>query len=538
MTAGLMGGGTEADPWLITSMAEMLVVLRDAAGTGFYRVAAELDDGGFYSLPPVTNSVASGYAPKVIDGDGYQFKIGFDVATSGPLAVFGGVHFRNIAIHVRSVARNASFLNVLYQCSVTDVAVYAERAVGSSGATTLNILSANSGMARLIPPDASRLVLFNGVAPSVAQSYFLGFSASGVNSSDCYVYTTGTPGDGLTKLTQPPTLQLLDELSGGSFSSHGWWQQDANLMPYQAATVALNLATVADSASRSRLVWLESEGYSRLIAESDQVGAAQAAVRIRKLSSFTLFASEDYGADELLPGRLISQGRRYLPPADTGYVYVAGADGRIASLDGVVFGDQPVVISGIEFTPRAAYTAVMSGRRSIQRNGASQTVVLDSSGGGGGPVIDGDRAYLDGIVEEIHPMTGARQALANCEVVAFERRGSDYVAMGSTYSDGIGGFRLETDVYGGGDVFAFAADFPGVIFQSGVPLNVGDRIRPALANGYVYEIIQPGTAGPAEPVWWPDQGGGTEGDIGTARARARPYYQPVGHGPLKMTLIE
>lgn len=180
----------------------------------------------------------------------------------------------------------------------------------------------------------------------------------------------------------------------------------------------------------------------------------------------------------------------------------------------------------------------MSGRRSLARNGPAQIIILDNSAGGGGPVIEGDPAYLDGVVEEIHPMTGARQALSNCEVVAFERRGSDYVAMGSTYSDGIGGFRLETEVYGGGDVFAFAADFPGVIFQPGVALNAGDRIRPALANGYVYEIVQPGTAGAAEPVWWPDQGGGTEGNIGTAVAKARPYYQPVGHGPLKMTLIE
>src|SRR5690606_23561840 len=126
---------------------------------------------------------------------------------------------------------------------------------------------------------------------------------------------------------------------------------------------------------------------------------------------------------------------------------------------------QPVTINGITFAPRPRHGSVISTRRSLMRDGSSQVVLLDTSGGGGGPVIEGDPAYLDGIVEEIHPMTGARQALANCEVVAFERRGSDYVAMGSTYSDGIGGFRLETDVYGGGDVFAFAADFPGVIFQ-------------------------------------------------------------------------
>lgn len=538
MTAGLAGGGTEADPWLITSMAEMLAVLRDAVATGFYRVAGELDDGSFYNLPPVANGVASGYAPKVVDGDGYAFRIGFDVASSGSLSIFGVIHFRNIVIHVRSVTRNASFLNILYQCSVTDVAVYAERALGSSSATTLNLLAASSSQARLIPPDASRLVLFNGTAQSVAQPYFLGFGVSEINSAHCYVYTTGTPGDGLTKLPQAPTLQLLDDLSGGAFGGNGWWQLDANLMPYQSDTVAFHLVTLAESIGRSRLVWLENDGYRRLIAESDQAGEAQTIARIRKRSSFTLVASEDYAADELVPGRLIFQGRRYLPPADSGFVYIADSDGRIASLDGVIFSDQPLVINGIGFTPRAAYRPVMSVRRSIQRNGADQNVVLDNSGGGGGPVIEGDPAYLDGIVEEIHPMTGARQALANCEVVAFERRGSNFVAMGNAYSDGVGGFHLETEIYGGGDVFAFAADFAGVIFQPGVILNVGDRIRPALANGYVYEIVQPGTAGGSEPVWWPDQGDGTEGDIGSARARARPYYQPVGHGPLKMTLIE
>jgi len=353
-----------------------------------------------------------------------------------------------------------------------------------------------------------------------------------------YVYSAGTVGSGVTKLSDAPTLTLLDGMTAAEFSDSGWHQVGLLPMPWQTEVVSLLVSSLADGAVTSRMLWLETAGFFRYLTETDAEGAAQLSVRVPRRGGFSIMASEDFRLDPLHEGRMVTAGEWYLPPSGQGFVYRADISERVVGLDSVVFADQPVVVNGITLTPRARYGSVISSRRSISRDGSSQLVLLDTSGGGGGPVIEGDPAYLDGVVEEIHPMTGTRQALANCEVVAFERRGSDYVAMGSTYSDGIGGFRLDTDVYGGGDVFAFAADFPGVIFQPGVPLNVGDRIRPALANGYVYEIVQPGTAGPAEPVWWPDQGGGTEGNIGTARARARPYYQPVGHGPLKMTLIE
>lgn len=159
-------------------------------------------------------------------------------------------------------------------------------------------------------------------------------------------------------------------------------------------------------------------------------------------------------------------------------------------------------------------------------------------GGGTGPVITGDPAYLDGVVEEVHPLLGTLRPLASAEVIAFERRGSEYVAMGSTYSNVAGEFRVETEVYGGGDIFAFAADFPGAVWQAGAYLELGDRVRPSVNNGFVYEVISAGNTGATEPAWWADAGDGTEGSIGSATAKARPYYQPVGHGPLKMTLVE
>ena len=261
-------------------------------------------------------------------------------------------------------------------------------------------------------------------------------------------------------------------------------------------------------------------------------------MRIRKWSSFTVYASEDFATDELRDDKLILAGAWYLPPSDNGYVYQADVGGRTTSLAGVTFADQPVTVDGILFTPRPVYKAVLSERSSVLRDGAAQTIVLDNAGGAGGPVLEGDPAYLDGVVEEIHPMLGTVRALANAEVIAFERRGSEYVAMGSSYSNAVGEFRVETEVYGGGDIFAFAADFPGVIWQAGIDLNTGDRVRPTVNNGYVYEVITPGNSGVTEPTWWADAGDGTEGAIGGATAKARPYYQPVGHGPLKMTLVE
>lgn len=157
--------------------------------------------------------------------------------------------------------------------------------------------------------------------------------------------------------------------------------------------------------------------------------------------------------------------------------------------------------------------------------------------GGGATVLEGDPAYLDGVVEEIHPIEGTVRPLANAEVNVFEWRGDSYVAMGRALSGVQGEFRVDTQFYGGGDVFSFASDFPGVTWRSNLVLGVGDRVRPSVNNGYVYEVVGSGNTGATEPTWWADSGDGTEGAIGTATAKARPYYQPVGHGPLKMTLV-
>jgi len=533
----LAGSGTDIDPWQITTMSELLAVLRAPADSGHYRIVSDLDTGSYYSMASITLTVAGAYAAKVIDGNGYAVRFSGSQNTSVSSCEFSGVHFNNIKIHYK-ISIGGSYQNqMFYRCSLTDLAVYIETITSNAPSTTL--LNSDANTPFIIPREVRRVALFSDGSPTAPQFRFINIALTGVSASEAYVYTTGTPSGGMTKRTVPLTLVDLDGLTANAFSDNGWWQSGVELLPWQSEQVALTLQTIAGGAAASRRLWLENERYTRYIGDTDAAGTGQYNVRIRKWSSFTVYASEDFAADELRDDKLIAAGAWYLPPSDSGYVYQADVGGRTTTLAGVTFADQPVTVDGILFTPRPVYTAVLSWRSSVLRGGAAQTVVLDNAGGGGGgPVLEGDPAYLDGVVEEIHPMLGTVRALANAEVLAFERRGAEYVAMGSAYSNAVGEFRVETEVYGGGDIFAFAADFPGVIWQAGIELSTGDRVRPTVNNGYVYEVITAGNSGATEPQWWADAGDGTEGTIGGATAKARPYYQPVGHGPLKMTLVE
>lgn len=549
MTVGLKGSGTESDPWLIETSDHFRTVVRDVGSSGHYRVVKELYSDAWLSIgwaiSPV--SAAQMYAPKVIDGGGFGVNVfgGINTALS---YVFAGIHFKRIRIRLYMQDQGSGptgSVYPFYNCSMSDVLIQLHLLIVSSSVTRAVYLCTFSPTFVSFEANRWDRVVVVGTLTDPDRGGVLAPFGRDLNTSAApaimrrvYVYSTGTVGAGVTKLSAVPTLALLDGMTAAEFSDSGWYQNNVLPMPWQTEPVALLVSTLANGAGTSRMLWLETTGFVRYLGETDAGGTAQLTVRVPRYGGFAVLGSEDFRLGPLHESGIVTGGAWYLPPSGDAFVYQASISGRVIGLDSVVFADQPVTVNGITFTPRARYPSVLSSRRSLSRDGFSQTVLLDNSGGGGGPVIEGDPAYLDGVVEEIHPMTGARQALANCEVVAFEKRGSAYVAMGNAFSDGVGGFRLETDVYGGGDVFAFAADFPGVIFQAGAPLNVGDRIRPALANGYVYEIVQPGVGGATEPVWWPDQGDGTEGDIGTARARARPYYQPVGHGPLKMTLIE
>lgn len=528
------GSGTETDPWQIEFLHQWQTVVRTAGSPGFYRFTKDIDPGVFSTLTPITVADGDGYAAKVIDGNGFSVRHVGTQPSSSRSCQFAGIHFKNIKIMFRlSMAGNYSN-DMFYRCSLTDVAVYAS--VVSSYKGTTSLVNAPASTPSAIPREVRRVVLFKEGSPAEVQPDFLSMTLAGVTATQTYVYTTGATGTGLTKRSVPLTLTDLDGLTSNAFSDNGWWQTGAELLPWQSELVVLTVQTIADGVAVSRRLWVENEYYTRYIGDTNAAGVGQYNVRIRKWGSFTLYASEDFAADELRSDKVILANAWYLPPTSNGQVYQAGSGGKITTLAGVTFSDQPVTVDGILFTPRPIYKAVLSGRSSVLRGGAAQTILLDNSGGGG-PVLEGEPAYLEGVVEEIHPMLGTVRALAGAEVLAFERREGQYVAIGGAYSNAFGEFRVETDVYGGGDIFAFAADFPGATWQAGMALSLGDKVRPTQNNGYVYEVITAGVAGASEPNWWADQGDGTEGYIGTARAKARPYYQPQAHGPLKMTLV-
>ena len=530
------GSGTEIDPWLITSTSEFFQAVRATGSAGFYRLMIDIGVESIYNLPAVQVITSSSYPARVIDGAGRRIRVNSAQGSSNASCAFSNIHFRNVRIDIVFGSSSSWPHYLFYRCSLVDVAIYARLTTGS--ATAGYWLHADANTPSLIPRAVERVALFLEGSPASPQTAFLQTLISGVVATRCYVYAAGTSSGGLTRLGTVLTLSVLDDLSGGVFTDAGWWASGLELAPYQTEIVTFSVETITGSGPVARIVWLENERLVVRLGETGDGGIGAFAARVLRYSSFTLFASEDYAANELRAQLLVVAGQRYLPPTENGFVYIAGGSGRLLSLDGVVLGGDPVTIDGVEFTPRPAFGAVMSGRRSVQRFGLSQSLVLNNSGSGGGPVIDGDPAYLDGVVEEVHPTLGTVRPLANSEVAVFERRGDAYVAMGRALSNAVGEFRVETQVYGGGDVFAFAADFPGVTWAPGVALNLGERLRPTMNNGYVYEIVEAGVSGATEPAWWADQGDGTEGYIGTARAKARPYYQPVGHGPLKMTLVD
>ena len=83
----------------------------------------------------------------------------------------------------------------------------------------------------------------------------------------------------------------------------------------------------------------------------------------------------------------------------------------------------------------------------------------------------------------------------------------------------------------GGDVYALAVDDYGVQFVADLAVQVGQRIRPPQYSGWVYEITQAGQLPSVEPAWWAAVGENPSQPLGTARAVARRYFQPIALGP-------
>jgi hypothetical protein len=104
-------------------------------------------------------------------------------------------------------------------------------------------------------------------------------------------------------------------------------------------------------------------------------------------------------------------------------------------------------------------------------------------------------------------------------------------SLGQAISDPVTGEYL-IDLFWGydGEVFVVAFDDYGEEFTADRALVVGDRIRPAPANGYVWEATGAGSLPSDEPIWEVD----TESSrlYGTVSMIAVPFYRPMVHGPV------
>lgn len=89
----------------------------------------------------------------------------------------------------------------------------------------------------------------------------------------------------------------------------------------------------------------------------------------------------------------------------------------------------------------------------------------------------------------------------------------------------------------GGRIYSVAVDDYGIEFLSGLPVTVGQRIRPTQFRGWLYEVTEGGTLPLSEPQWWAIEGENPSRPLGTARAVAVRYYRPLAHGPVPVEII-
>jgi hypothetical protein len=83
----------------------------------------------------------------------------------------------------------------------------------------------------------------------------------------------------------------------------------------------------------------------------------------------------------------------------------------------------------------------------------------------------------------------------------------------------------------GGEVYALSLDDFGDAFVPNLEVQVGQRVRPSVFAGVLYQVTEEGVLPATEPEWWPITSEGSR-ELGTARAEAVRYYRPLAHGPV------
>lgn len=150
----------------------------------------------------------------------------------------------------------------------------------------------------------------------------------------------------------------------------------------------------------------------------------------------------------------------------------------------------------------------------------------DGTGGAAGePALLSGKVRVDGVQ-------------ASRELVAVERAvDNTWRVAGSGRSDVTGYVDLDLRVSSSGEVYAVGFDDWGAGYQPNLQVTAGQTIRPSQYSGWLYRITEPGTLPATEPQWWAAEGDNAPRLLGTARAIAVRYYQPLAHGPVPVEII-
>lgn len=95
---------------------------------------------------------------------------------------------------------------------------------------------------------------------------------------------------------------------------------------------------------------------------------------------------------------------------------------------------------------------------------------------------------------------------------------------------------VDLEVTDAGTWYALGMDDWGELFEPGKAVEVGQRVRPTVMEGWLYQVTEAGNLPAEEPAWWPIQGENPSRLIGTARLQAVRYYLPLGLGPLPIEM--
>ena len=165
----------------------------------------------------------------------------------------------------------------------------------------------------------------------------------------------------------------------------------------------------------------------------------------------------------------------------------------------------------------------------------------DGGGGGGdvgGIIIPGNdnTTQVQGVITENDLFVARRvMAITEAQLAVTDSELTKHAVLDSTVSSDVDGtYTLDTSPYEGA-VMVMATDEYGTVWQSDTAYVVGEVIRPANFQGYVYQCTLAGTTGNTEPVWWYETD--TSQTIGTAQFKAKPFSRPLVHGPIIPTII-